>query len=280
MSPAPSSHQSHMNSRKEKRMRKVDTFAPHNDGHQWRKYGEKKINNTNFPRYYYRCTYKDNMNCPATKQVQQKDHSDPPLYAVTYYNEHTCNSAFLPLSPSEFQLQTSSGKAVSICFDSSAPQEPSPAANAGGSPSSSATAAAAVAVRRGTPPEAKRPQPAPVLQRSETYPWGAGAVEQKPASCSTECHDAFSGAAGAVPEEVVDAGRFGSIRKAIDFYFQETNMIQDVFLNPVSTCHEAKSTRDLHVTVILLVQLKEIPRLISITEFVSACSAFCGCNLV
>jgi hypothetical protein len=31
-------------------MRKVDTFAPHNDGHQWRKYGEKKINNTNFPR--------------------------------------------------------------------------------------------------------------------------------------------------------------------------------------------------------------------------------------
>jgi len=50
MSPAPTSHQSQINSRKEKRMRKVDTFAPHNDGHQWRKYGEKKINNTNFPR--------------------------------------------------------------------------------------------------------------------------------------------------------------------------------------------------------------------------------------
>jgi hypothetical protein len=154
------------------------------------------------------------MNCPATKQVQQKDHSDPPLYAVTYYNEHSCDSAFLPLSPSEFQLQTSSGKAVSICFDSlsgaAAPQEP-PAAEAtnasGGSPSSSAAAAA----RRGTPPEISNP---PVLRRSETYPWGAGAgaVEQKPASCSTECHDAFSGAAGAVPEEVVDAGRFGSIR--------------------------------------------------------------------
>ncbi|OEL21196.1 hypothetical protein BAE44_0017785 [Dichanthelium oligosanthes] len=215
MSPAPSSHQSQINSRKEKRMRKVDTFAPHNDGHQWRKYGEKKINNTNFPRYYYRCTYKDNMNCPATKQVQQKDHSDPPLYAVTYYNEHSCNSAFLPLSPSEFQLQTSSGKAVSICFDSSsgaAAQEPPSAAAAaaatnasGGSPSSSAAA------RRGTPPEIRNP---PVLRRSETYPWGAGAVveQQKPASCSTECHDAFSGGAVAVPEEVVDAGRFGSIR--------------------------------------------------------------------
>jgi hypothetical protein len=165
-------------------------------------------------RYYYRCTYKDNMNCPATKQVQQKDHSDPPLYAVTYYNEHSCNSAFLPLSPSEFQLQTSSGKAVSICFDSSsgpAGQEPpsvgaaaAAATNAsGGSPSSSAAA------RRGTPPEISNP---PVSRRSETYPWGAGAVEQKPASCSTECHDAFAASAGAVPEEVVDAGRFGSIR--------------------------------------------------------------------
>ncbi|XP_066351558.1 transcription factor WRKY19-like [Miscanthus floridulus] len=217
MSPAPSSHHSQINSRKEKRMRKVDTFAPHNDGHQWRKYGEKKINNTNFPRYYYRCTYKDNMNCPATKQVQQKDHSDPPLYAVTYYNEHSCNSAFLPLSPSEFQLQTSSGKAVSICFDSSsgaAPQEPPAAAtNASGGGSPSSSAAAAAAARRGTPPEISNP-PVLALRRSETYPWGAGdgAVEQKPASCSTECHDAFSGAAGAVPEEVVDAGRFGSIR--------------------------------------------------------------------
>jgi hypothetical protein len=122
------------------------------------------------------------MNCSATKQVQQKDHSDPPLYAVTYYNEHSCNSAFLPLSPSEFQLQTASGKAVSICFDPSAPQA-EPAA----SPSSSATV------------------PVPVLQQAETCPWGAGAVleQHKPSpSCS---HDA-------VPEEVVDAGRFGSIR--------------------------------------------------------------------
>ncbi|KAM0875253.1 hypothetical protein ACQ4PT_036939 [Festuca glaucescens] len=138
MSPVPSPHQSHLlghGQRKEKRMRKVDTFAPHNDGHQWRKYGEKKINNCNFPRYYYRCTYKDNMNCPATKQIQQKDHSDPPLYQVTYYNDHSCNSAFFALTPTEFQLQTASGKAVSICFDSSGAQEPG-----GGSPSSSTAA--------------------------------------------------------------------------------------------------------------------------------------------
>jgi len=170
-------------------MRKVDTFAPHNDGHQWRKYGEKKINNCNFPRYYYRCTYKDNMNCPATKQIQQKDHSDPPLYQVTYYNEHSCNSAFLALTPTEFQLQTASGKAVSICFDSSGPQDP------GGSPSSSAAAP------RATPLETPR-------LRSEALSWGPGVVEQKPdlQSCSTECQDA------ATMSEDIDAGRFGSIR--------------------------------------------------------------------
>ncbi|RCV41417.1 hypothetical protein SETIT_9G134400v2 [Setaria italica] len=177
--------------------------------------------------YYYRRTYKDNMNCPATNQVQQKDHSDPPLYAVTYYNEHSCNSTFLTLSPSEFQLQTSSGKVVSICFNSSsgpAAQQPLSAAAAtatnasGGSPSSSA------ATRRGTPsrsathpcygatrhaPKISNP---PMLRRSETYPWVVGAVEQKPASCSTKSHVAFPASASAVPEEVVDAGRFGSIR--------------------------------------------------------------------
>nr|TKV95660.1 hypothetical protein SEVIR_9G377000v2 [Setaria viridis] len=149
-------------------------------------------------RYYYRRTYKDNMNCPATKQVQQKDHSDPPLYAVTYYNEHLCNSAFLTLSPSEFQLQTSSGKAISVFFDSSsgpAAQEPlstaaAPTNASSGSPSSSAAA------QRGTPPEISNPH---VMRRSETYPWGTGAVEQKPASCSTKFHDAFTASAGVVP---------------------------------------------------------------------------------
>jgi hypothetical protein len=153
-------------------------------------------------RYYYRCTYKDNMNCPATKQIQQKDHSDPPLYQVTYYNEHSCNSAFLALTPTEFQLQTASGKAVSICFDSSAAQEPG--ANAS-SPSSSAA-------QRGTPSENKNQ---PLQQRSEAHSsWGPGVVEQKPVctdllSCSTECQDAYS--AGTISEDI-DAGRFGSIR--------------------------------------------------------------------
>jgi hypothetical protein len=138
------------------------------------------------------------MNCPATKQIQQKDHSDPPLYQVTYYNEHSCNSAFLALTPTEFQLQTASGKAVSICFDSSGAQEP------GGSPSSSAAAAAP----RGAPSENKNQTT--LKLRSEALSWGPGVVEQKPdlQSCNTECQDAYS----ANSSEDIDAGRFGSIR--------------------------------------------------------------------
>ncbi|KAK2407183.1 WRKY DNA-binding transcription factor [Trifolium repens] len=59
------------------------------DGHRWRKYGQKKINNSQYSRNYYRCTHKYDQRCLATKQVhriQQK----PPLYKTTYYGHHTC----------------------------------------------------------------------------------------------------------------------------------------------------------------------------------------------
>jgi len=68
------------------------TIAPYQDGYEWRKYGEKKINGTNFTRSYFRCTYRDDTGCQATKHVQQKDTSDPPVFQVTYNNKHTCNS--------------------------------------------------------------------------------------------------------------------------------------------------------------------------------------------
>nr|TKV99015.1 hypothetical protein SEVIR_8G011925v2 [Setaria viridis] len=50
------------------------------DGYEWRKYGEKKINGTSYTRSYFRCTYKDDTGCLATKHVQQKDSSDPPSH--------------------------------------------------------------------------------------------------------------------------------------------------------------------------------------------------------
>ncbi|CAN6344215.1 unnamed protein product [Urochloa humidicola] len=69
------------------------TTVPYEDGYEWRKYGEKKINGTSYTRSYFRCTYKDDTGCLATKHVQQKDcTSDPPVFQVTYNNNHTCNN--------------------------------------------------------------------------------------------------------------------------------------------------------------------------------------------
>ncbi|XBJ18710.1 hypothetical protein VPH35_009817 [Triticum aestivum] len=41
------------------------------DGFIWRKYGQKEIHNNKHPRLYFRCTYKHDIGCPATRQVQQ-----------------------------------------------------------------------------------------------------------------------------------------------------------------------------------------------------------------
>ncbi|CAO2152232.1 unnamed protein product [Urochloa humidicola] len=67
------------------------TDAPHEDRYVWRKYGEKKINGTHFTRNYYRCSYKYNRGCQATKQIQQQSSNDLPMFQVTFKNEHTCN---------------------------------------------------------------------------------------------------------------------------------------------------------------------------------------------
>lgn len=67
--------------------------TPHFDGYQWRKYGQKRIMKTNFPRSYYRCCYHRERNCPATKQVQQHSYGDPPLFVTIYVHEHTCHTS-------------------------------------------------------------------------------------------------------------------------------------------------------------------------------------------
>ncbi|KAG8054954.1 hypothetical protein GUJ93_ZPchr0001g29624 [Zizania palustris] len=66
------------------------TQSPHKDGCQWRKYGQKIIQNSNFPRYYFKCTFSRDRRCAAKKQVQRRDGGEPPVYLVTYLNEHTC----------------------------------------------------------------------------------------------------------------------------------------------------------------------------------------------
>jgi hypothetical protein len=45
-------------------------------------------------RSYYRCTYRQEQDCKATKTVQQKDDStgtdNPVMYTVVYHGQHTC----------------------------------------------------------------------------------------------------------------------------------------------------------------------------------------------
>ncbi|KAI4302462.1 hypothetical protein MLD38_038203 [Melastoma candidum] len=59
------------------------------DGYSWRKYGQKEILNSKFPRCYYRCTRKHDQGCKATKQVQRME-EDPNMYQITYIGHHTC----------------------------------------------------------------------------------------------------------------------------------------------------------------------------------------------
>ncbi|CAM0883063.1 unnamed protein product [Alopecurus aequalis] len=72
-------------------MRTDYTYAPYHDGFQWRKYGQKMIRDNAFPRCYYRCTYHQDLGCPASKHVEQHNSADPPLFRVVYTNDHTCS---------------------------------------------------------------------------------------------------------------------------------------------------------------------------------------------
>ncbi|CAI0552278.1 unnamed protein product [Linum tenue] len=62
------------------------------DGHGWRKYGQKEILHAKFPRSYFRCTHKHEQGCKATKQVQRLEQEDE-MYSITYLGHHTCKNA-------------------------------------------------------------------------------------------------------------------------------------------------------------------------------------------
>lgn len=63
--------------------------GPGDDGHSWRKYGQKDILGAKHPRGYYRCTHRNSQGCAATKQVQRAD-EDHALFDVVYHGQHTC----------------------------------------------------------------------------------------------------------------------------------------------------------------------------------------------
>ncbi|XP_077252249.1 putative WRKY transcription factor 65 [Tasmannia lanceolata] len=59
--------------------------APPSDSWAWRKYGQKPIKGSPYPRGYYRCS--SSKGCPAKKQVE-RSRVDPTMLVITYACEH------------------------------------------------------------------------------------------------------------------------------------------------------------------------------------------------
>ncbi|KAL6614257.1 hypothetical protein ACP70R_036527 [Stipagrostis hirtigluma subsp. patula] len=93
------------------------TYTPHFDGHLWRKYGQKNIKDADHPRLYYRCSYRGDKQCLASKMVQQENEEDPPLFTVTYTYEHTCGQAPIP-TPDIVAEPPAAGNGLVLRFDS------------------------------------------------------------------------------------------------------------------------------------------------------------------
>jgi hypothetical protein len=63
---------------------KGETYPP-SDSWAWRKYGQKPIKGSPYPRGYYRCS--SSKGCPARKQVE-RNRVDPTMLVITYASEH------------------------------------------------------------------------------------------------------------------------------------------------------------------------------------------------
>ncbi|PHT37950.1 putative WRKY transcription factor 43 [Capsicum baccatum] len=69
------------------------------DGYKWRKYGQKSIKNSPYPRSYYKCT---NPRCGAKKQVERSS-NEPDTFIITYEGLHLHFAyPFITLNPPQF----------------------------------------------------------------------------------------------------------------------------------------------------------------------------------
>ncbi|KAL8090876.1 hypothetical protein AgCh_040086 [Apium graveolens] len=64
---------------------KGEISTPPSDSWAWRKYGQKPIKGSPYPRAYYRCS--SSKGCLARKQVE-RSRTDPTMLIVTYSSEH------------------------------------------------------------------------------------------------------------------------------------------------------------------------------------------------
>ncbi|XP_038884402.1 probable WRKY transcription factor 57 [Benincasa hispida] len=62
------------------------------DGYRWRKYGQKAVKNSPFPRSYYRCT---NSKCTVKKRVERSC-EDPSVVITTYEGQHCHHTVGFP----------------------------------------------------------------------------------------------------------------------------------------------------------------------------------------
>ncbi|KAJ7521739.1 hypothetical protein O6H91_19G065700 [Diphasiastrum complanatum] len=92
------------------------------DGYRWRKYGQKAVKNSPYPRSYYRCT---NLDCKVKKRVERSA-EDAGLVITTYEGVHThhCPAALIggfPLFPFTYFREAS---LPHLPFDSTASAPP------------------------------------------------------------------------------------------------------------------------------------------------------------
>lgn len=83
------------------------------DGYRWRKYGQKAVKNSPYPRSYYRCT---SQKCSVKKRVE-RSFQDPTIVITTYEGQHT--------HPSPASIRGSASGVLAPSLLTSAPQMPS-----------------------------------------------------------------------------------------------------------------------------------------------------------